>query len=117
MKRAALHQQVDSAVRTLLASVFDVSESEDDAFVKAGMSTVELDRLYELVQANSCFEVLEIGMANGTSALVICHALSKLGKGSLTSVDPFQLAPDGYGEEGIRNLEKAGPQAVPSSHC
>jgi hypothetical protein len=67
-------------MRSLLASIFGISESDEGAFVKAGMSAIELDRLYELVRASACSNALEMGMANGTTALVICPALSQRGR-------------------------------------
>ncbi len=97
-------------MRSLLGNVFGNTKCvRDDAFVESGMSTVELIRLNELLRANECHVALEIGMANGTSSVVICDALKKNGGGTLTSIDPYQTGPI-YNSQGIRNVCKANMQ-------
>lgn len=100
----------ETSVRDILRSIYGPRAETRDAFIGAGMSVVELVRLHELVTENQCRSVLEIGMARGTSAVVICHALQASGAGTLTSVDPFQSTPppEGYANHGIDNLAKAG---------
>lgn len=78
-------------VRDLLARAFPGTELRDQkAFTRAGMSPEELVRLYELVANQNASNVLEVGMASGTSTVVILSALSQSGAGRLTSIDPFQ---------------------------
>lgn len=59
--------------------------------INAAVGPRESRHLYCLVRDNRFKRVLEVGMANGLSALAICQALSDNGDGgSLTSIDPFQ---------------------------
>jgi predicted O-methyltransferase YrrM len=77
------------------------------AFARAGMSPEELVRLYELVAENRTRRALEVGMASGTSSLVILGALSRNGDDiRLTSIDPFQRT--WFGNDGIERLRANG---------
>jgi predicted O-methyltransferase YrrM len=97
-------------VRELLSRAFgeDVA-SRDKAFIRAGMSRVELVRLHELARSPGIQSVLEVGMANGTSSVVFCDALADEG-GHLTSIDPYQSVtpPQGYGSAGIHRVHELG---------
>ena len=75
-----------------------------------GMMRSELEVLRELVTSSGARQVLEIGMANGSSTEVILGALQNVENGHLTSVDPFQLvdAPDGFAGEGVRRIQSLG---------
>jgi len=69
------------------------------------MSPEELARLHELVANEGAANVLEVGMASGTSTVVILAALSATPRGRLTSVDPFQISTfGGSGLERVRTL-------------
>jgi predicted O-methyltransferase YrrM len=81
--------------------------ASEDAFIRDGMSVMELVRLYELVRTSGCHSALEVGMAMGTSSVVICAAILDNGGGQLTSVDPFQVSPEGYASAGIASVRKA----------
>lgn len=78
------------------------------AFTRAGMSPEELVRLYELVASKQPGDVLEIGMASGTSTIVMLSALSAGSNGGgsrLTSVDPFQTSRfEGVGQSLVRSM-------------
>jgi len=80
------------------------------AFVRSGMYPAELVRLHELISQNQCRSALEIGMANGTSSIVLCDALKANGGGRLTSIDPFQTTapPTGYDGAGLKNVMALG---------
>ena len=95
----------DVIVRDVLARAFPGKELRDQrAFTRAGMSPEELVRLYELVEAQKAAKVLEVGMASGTSTVVILSALEKTG-GRLTSIDPFQTTQfAGAGRDRVRAM-------------
>ena len=97
----------EASVRAVLAAAFGRQVHDDQAFIAAGMAVSELVLLYQLVRsAQSGGAVLEVGMANGTSAVVICAALQERGDGHLTSVDPFQTSD--YQRTGIEHVARAG---------
>jgi predicted O-methyltransferase YrrM len=97
---AQVHNVIERAFPGLAAST---------AFTRAGMSPVELVRLHELVVRFDLRNALEIGMANGTSSLVLCEALRERG-GHLTSIDPFQGVPppQGFGGAGVERVRALG---------
>jgi predicted O-methyltransferase YrrM len=96
----------DVIVRDVLARAFPGKELRDQkAFTRAGMSPEELVRLYELAEAQNPAKALEVGMASGTSTVVILSALARTGTGGLTSIDPFQTTQfAGSGRERVRAL-------------
>ena len=53
------------------------------------MLATELQVLADLIRSARPQEVLEVGMANGSSSVVILAALREVGEGTLVSVDPF----------------------------
>lgn len=78
-----------------------------------GMRKSEIAILCSLIREHRSKDVLEIGMAHGSSTLEILRTLDETGGGTLTSIDPYQL-PDpshvegGFGGAGVRNVEDAG---------
>lgn len=80
------------------------------------MLATELQVLADLIRSARPREVLEVGMANGSSSVAIMTTLRELGEGRLVSIDPFQLNPTiavdgmmrGFGGAGVRNVEQAG---------
>ena len=90
---------------SILHEIFPVSRTTSDPFIRDGMSPVELQKVAELIAASQPARVLEIGMANGTSSVMIADELRKYG-GHLTSIDPHQTMPAPFG------YESAGVQAV-----
>lgn len=74
------------------------------------MSPIELRKLAELIAAHRPSRVLEIGMANGTSSVVMADELQKYG-GSLTSIDPHQTMPTplGYASAGVNAVRAILP--------
>lgn len=72
----------------------------------SGISPKEGWYLYELIMRNNIKNILEVGMAYGTSALYICQALKdKSVDGNLISIDPFQSTQ--WKSIGLLNLERA----------
>jgi len=67
--------------------------------------------LGRLVLEHQCEAALEIGLANGFSSLFILDALDQIGRGSLTSLDPFQHS-DWQG----RGLERIARAGFPVAH-
>lgn len=55
-----------------------------------GMRPGETQILGKLIEHFRCKEVLEIGLANGTSTVAMLEAVSRMG-GRVTSIDPFQV--------------------------
>ncbi|BCA55516.1 hypothetical protein W02_26560 [Nitrospira sp. KM1] len=100
----AAKPELSIATPRIIYDTFPQSRTADDAFIRDGMSPVELRKLRELVLAEKPAHVLEVGMANGTSSVVIADALRQSGGGSFTSIDPKQTAssPEGYGSAGLR---------------
>jgi predicted O-methyltransferase YrrM len=76
-----------------------------------GMRPREYEVLQELLTRFSPKRTLEIGLANGGSAVVLCkhHADARVG-GRHTAIDPFQNAPppDGFGGAGVKTVQDAG---------
>lgn len=66
--------------------------------------------LYKVIKENKFKNILEIGMANGMSALYICSGLdtlsNKKGPLHLTSIDPFQKTQ--WENTGLQTLKDAG---------
>jgi predicted O-methyltransferase YrrM len=93
-------------VQQLLESATGKTMDGNGAFIRAGMSLSELVHLYELALAAQSGDALEVGMANGTSAVVLCGALSARGSGTLTSIDPFQTSD--YARTGLAHVGRAG---------
>jgi predicted O-methyltransferase YrrM len=53
----------------------------------------EIEVLVELVRSSRARQILEIGMANGSSTLAMLSVLRHVPDGHLTSIDPYQLLP------------------------
>jgi predicted O-methyltransferase YrrM len=60
--------------------------------LNSNINIYEMLFLDRLIRLNNAKDVLEIGCAHGTSAMVILNALINTNGGKLTSVDPFQSA-------------------------
>jgi predicted O-methyltransferase YrrM len=93
---------------SIIKEAFPQSEFAQDAFIRDGMSPMELRTLGELVSQAAPARALEIGMANGTSSVVISHALFCTSQGHLTSIDPNQTiqTPLGYGAAGVNAVKR-----------
>jgi predicted O-methyltransferase YrrM len=74
----------------------------------AAMRPQEYERLRELVEACRPKHTLEIGMANGGSAVTICAVLQRLGGGRHVAIDPFQTAENGWAGRGLQALRASG---------
>ncbi len=76
-----------------------------------GMRPAEYTVLCELLEKFAPKRTLEIGMANGGSAVVLCkyHATAQTG-GRHTAIDPYQSAPPplGFAAAGIAAVRNAG---------
>ena len=62
--------------------------------------------LYDLVRTQRPKSTLEVGLANGISALFIAQALRDNGAGQHIAIDPFQTSD--WGQAGLVALERAG---------
>ncbi len=87
-----------------LSTIYPKSRETDEPFIRDGMSPIELRKLGEIIREVQPWRVLEIGMANGTSSVVMVEAMRANGRGELTSVDPNQTrpTPKGYNSAGIQ---------------
>jgi predicted O-methyltransferase YrrM len=81
--------------------------STDRSMLSAGMRPQEYERICELLSLVKAKNTLEIGMANGGSAVVIGRYLEGHGGESHTSIDPFQSAKDGWNGQGIAAVREA----------
>lgn len=84
------------------------SQQHRPAEKPAGMRPQEYERIRELLEAHQPKRTLEIGMANGDSAVEICRYLANVEGASHVAVDPFQTAPEGWDSRGIQAVEDAG---------
>jgi hypothetical protein len=73
----------------------------------------EAERLYALVRALRPAVSVEIGLAQGTSALAIAQAVADNGVGRHHVIDPFQRD---FGYAGVAQLERAGLSDVVEFH-
>lgn len=73
-----------------------------------GMRPAEYDRLRELLATHRPKRTLEIGLANGGSACVICQHLAEAGGEGHTAVDPFQSDPKGFSGRGVEAVKGRG---------
>lgn len=85
--------------------------TQDGKGLPASMRTEEYDRLQQLLDELRPEQSLEVGMANGTSTVVICETLHRLGRGRHTAIDPFQSAAEGWNRQGIEAVHRAGVEA------
>lgn len=88
----------------MLDTAYGEQPAHDGAFAPDGMVMSELVLLHHLVRSSRSRTALEIGMAHGTSTVVIAAALPA--DGQLTSVDPFQRTR--YAGGGLAAVARAG---------
>lgn len=67
----------------------------------AGIDKESQEFLKKFIIEHKCKNILEIGMADGISSIAILQALD--GKGSLTSIDPYQSS--FWNKNGINNIK------------
>lgn len=72
------------------------------------MKDGEYERIQLLLEQNRPENTLEVGFANGGSAVIICKYLRKQGKGRHTAIDPFQSDPNGLNGFGLNRVREAG---------
>ena len=72
----------------------------------SNVSMSDAQRLYDLVRARRPEVTLELGFAQGISALAIAQALEDNGCGTHHIVDPFENSL--YGGVGLTSLDRAG---------
>ena len=72
--------------------------------IHSAIGRKEFEFLYNLTLNNKLVKCIEVGMAFGISALAICKALEKIGKGKLLSIDPFQTTQ--WNSNGLKLLKK-----------
>jgi predicted O-methyltransferase YrrM len=77
----------------------------EEVKLTSAISPAEGFHLYDLIKRNKYKNILEIGMANGLSALYITQALHENGGNKLISIDPFQSTQ--WKSAGVQNLQNA----------
>ena len=75
-----------------------------------GISRAEARLLMETVDELDARRTLEVGLANGVSAVAICEALDGREGARHVAIDPYQT--EGFEGLGMRNLERAGHGAL-----
>ena len=96
-------------VHELLSKIYGTSGTAG-AFTPDGMAVSELEVLHELASTDGVTRALEVGMANGTSSVIIGSAIAGRPGARLVSVDPFQSAH--YQNQGVANVARAGLAAI-----
>lgn len=103
-------KHAEDAVRAILSRAYSGEAAwGQDTFIRDGMYVAELARMYSALREHGCRSALEVGMACGTSSVVISQAIAENGGGTLVSVDPFQNKT--YGGKGLQALKTAGLDA------
>lgn len=80
--------------------------SPDLQTVDSGISLGHASALYEFVKKTKPKKVLEVGMANGISAVAMLQALTENGSGELISIDPYQNSD--FGGRGLKLIKECG---------
>ena len=108
----SIYYDKDVLVNETLQEIFRKGKItlEDGEVIKltSNVSIKEGFYMYNLIKDNKFKRCLEIGMANGISALYICQALKEnnLTDSSLTSIDPNQKTQ--WKSAAVNNIRKAG---------
>ena len=94
----------------LIQNIFESSQVADERgnthSLRDGIDPEEGDLIFSLICQNKLTRTLEIGCAFGVSSLYICEALSRLGSGHHTILDPNQHSE--FSGVGVANLKRAG---------
>lgn len=94
-------------VNDVLAHIYMSGRLYNGEKLRAQIGPDEGYFIYDIIKKNNYKNCLEIGMANGMSALYICQALSELKNGgSLISIDPYQSTQ--WESQGVKNVKRAG---------
>ena len=80
--------------------------SPDLQTVDSGISLGHASALYEFIKKTKPKTVLEVGMANGISAVAMLQALKENGSGELISIDPYQDSD--WGGRGLKLIKECG---------
>jgi predicted O-methyltransferase YrrM len=94
-------------VNDVIAKIYNSGKLYSGEKLTAGINAEEGYFMYDLIKQNKFKHCLEIGMANGMSALYMCQALKENDNGgTLISIDPFQTTQ--WKQEGVNNIKRAG---------
>jgi predicted O-methyltransferase YrrM len=92
-----------------------MAEQTDRASMPHGMRPSETRKLCELIAQFGCRRILEIGMANASSTIVLLNVIKDVEGAHIVSIDPFQFEDaSNEGESydvrgvGVRNVENSG---------
>ena len=96
---AAPSAQPDTVVTRLFAEA-------DQAFLSSAISREEGSLLRSLAARPDIYKTIEIGCANGISAIYICSGLQGKPGASHTAIDPFQYVD--FDGRGVANVSTAG---------
>jgi len=88
------HEIVNDVLKEIYSTRRVTTDLGESIRFTSGINPPEGKLLYDLTLRVGAKKTLEIGMANGTSALYICEAHKKMGNGdeSHISIDPFQTS-------------------------
>lgn len=107
MKPAQKYELLEKCLA--LQAIFGVSGSQaspDLQTVNSGISLGHASALYEYIKKTKPKRVLEVGMANGISAVAMLQALKENGFGELISIDPYQSSD--WGGRGLKLIKECG---------
>jgi predicted O-methyltransferase YrrM len=90
----------------MLQNKIAVDQSGKKVCFRPALSETLLNAIYRTVRKLQPQVCLQIGLAQGLSALAICSAIRENGQGKLISIDPFQAKE--FQGAGIKCLELAG---------
>ena len=74
----------------------------------ASMRDAEYRTLCAILEELNPKRTLEVGMASGGSAVVLCRAVRLAGGDTHVAIDPFQSSPDAWDGKGIQAVTDAG---------
>ena len=99
-------RQRSAIVREMLDSGTVQTLSGETRRLKDHISAADADAMYRVARDVKPEAAIQIGLANGMSALAILTAMEENGRGRLVSLDPYQDVD--YGGAALRQIERAG---------
>lgn len=102
----AMDYQVNAQIRAVYKDGIVTTPSGVTKKLQAAVNPVEGKHLYDVVRMNGFRRTLEVGCANGLSAMYLAQAVQDNGGGTHTSIDPFQSTQ--WQDVGQFNVTKAG---------
>jgi predicted O-methyltransferase YrrM len=80
--------------------------------VNAHISRHEGELIKRCIEETSAEVSVEVGLAFGTSAMIICEHLIKTDRTRHYVIDPYQMYDASYGGIGLNNLRRSGFESI-----